>query len=207
MRAHPKNSQVTLPEFNSAGHYFEELSPKEQWMHVAGSYDFLDKSFNFFINGELKETFRTGRFILKTGLTINVGSFLDLDTDNNASSVTSWIDEQSMTCLQLYNIALNEAQVRHARDLCKTGVMDSMFNRRASWLKNKELMNPDQTTSATSSLKCYQQCVSNPTCNLVSYDSDCRLDPRLVANMNSTFYQSSSAYPMEKEQNPERFFV
>lgn len=50
------NSYVTVPEFYTGGHYYDELYPKEQWMHVAGSYDFLDKKYRLFVNGELKES-------------------------------------------------------------------------------------------------------------------------------------------------------
>lgn len=46
---------------------------------------------------------------------------MDLDNDNNITSNNGWKGEQSMTCLQLFDVALTETQVRRARDLCKTG--------------------------------------------------------------------------------------
>ena len=32
-----------------------------------------------------------------------------------------WNGENSLTCLQLYDVALNEAQVKRSRDLCRKG--------------------------------------------------------------------------------------
>ena len=48
-------------------------------------------------------------------------SIIDFDNDDNITTNTMWNGENSLTCLQLYDVALNEAQVKRSRDLCQKG--------------------------------------------------------------------------------------
>ena len=65
--------------------------------------------------------YRISRHIQKTGISIHIGSIIDFDNDDNITTNTMWNGENSLTCLQLYDVALNEAQIKRSRDLCQKG--------------------------------------------------------------------------------------
>ena len=69
----------------------------------------------------VKSFYRISRHIQKTGISIHIGSIIDFDNDDNITTNTMWNGENSLTCLQLYDVALNEAQVKRSRDLCRKG--------------------------------------------------------------------------------------
>lgn len=60
------------------------------------------------------------RYISKTDLTLTVGSKIDYDEANDMTSQSFWTSNQIMTCLQLYDVALSEPQVKRTMDLCKS---------------------------------------------------------------------------------------
>ena len=52
-------SYVTWPDFQlDAVLTHDAMLDKDRWYHVAGSYDFHDKTLNIFVDGELKSTER-----------------------------------------------------------------------------------------------------------------------------------------------------
>ena len=49
-----------------------------------------------------------------------VGSKIDYDEANDMTSQSWWTSNQIMSCLQFYDVALNEAQVKRTMNLCKS---------------------------------------------------------------------------------------
>ena len=61
-----------------------------------------------------------GRHLQKTDLTMLVGSKIDYDEASDMTSQSWWTSNQIMSCLQFYDVALNEAQVKRTMNLCKS---------------------------------------------------------------------------------------
>ena len=72
-----------------------------------------------------------GRHLQKTDLTMLVGSKIDYDEANDMTSQSYWTSNQIMSCLQFYDVALNEAQVKRTMNLCKS---EGMHMRQAVYI-------------------------------------------------------------------------
>ena len=49
-----RNGKIDLPSARGGAHYWDDhLQPLGEWLHIAGSYDFHEKTFSLFVNGQL----------------------------------------------------------------------------------------------------------------------------------------------------------
>ena len=49
-----RNGKIDLPNARGDAYYWDNhLQPLNEWLHIAGSYDFHEKTFSLCVNGEL----------------------------------------------------------------------------------------------------------------------------------------------------------